>query len=307
MTRIVVVGTGGVGGFLGGLLARRHEGGSEVEVCFISRGKALERIRREGLEVDTAEGVFTARPAVATDDASQTGTADYVLYCTKAYDVESGIRQIMPCIGPRTVIIPFLNGVDSYATIRRMLPQNEVWFGCVYVVAYIVEPGRIRERTNGYRYLYGSASAAPQRLRRLDEIFSAAGICARSYDDIEQRVWDKFGFISTVASVTSYTDATYGEVLATPRYRELLDRLLGEFRAVATACGAPLSPDMEEGVIAQMERIPPETTTSMQRDFRARRPTEVESLTGHIVREGRRTGTDVAAYEMVYAGLLGRL
>lgn len=306
MTRIVVVGTGGVGGFLGGLLAKHYEGSSDVEVCFISRGKALERIRREGLEVDAQEGCFTARPAVATDDASQTGVADYVLYCTKAYDVEGGIGQIMPCIGPHTVVVPFLNGVDSVEKIRTMLPGNEVWYGCVYVVAFIVEPGRIRERTNGYRYIYGASSADPARLAELDGIFAGAGVCARSYPDAELRVWDKFGFISTVATVTSYTDRTYGEVLSVPEYRAMLEALLAEFRAVAEAHGARLSDDAEAAVIAQMERIPPETTTSMQRDFRAGHHTEVESLTGYVVREGRRLGVAVPAYEMMYAGLLER-
>lgn len=306
MIRIVVVGTGGVGGFLGGLLARHYEGSGEAEVCFVSRGKALERIRREGLEVDTQEGCFTARPAIATDDASEIGAADYVLYCTKAYDVEGGVRQIMPCIGPHTVIVPFLNGVDSVEKIRAMLPHNEVWFGCVYVVAFIVEPGRIRERTNGYRYIYGSSSADPERTAELDGLFARAEICARSYPDAERRVWDKFAFISTVATVTSYTDRTYGEILGVERYRAMLDALLAEFRAVAEAHGAELSPDAEEAVIAQMERIPPETTTSMQRDFRARHTTEMESLTGYVVREGRRLGVAVPTYEMMYADLSER-
>lgn len=305
-TKIAVVGTGGVGGFLGGLLARYYEGSSEVEIYFISRGQALENIRRDGLRVDAQQGGFTARPKAATDSAAEIGTMDYVLYCTKAYDVEGGIAGIMPCIGPRTVILPFLNGVDSAEKIKRMLPGNEVWDGCVYVVAYIVEPGHIVERTNGYRYLFGSPSGSADRLETLRRIFAEAGIEARLEADIVRRVWDKFAFISTVATATSYTDETYGGVLNDPKHRADFTALLDEFQSVARARGVVLSEAIASRVVAQMERIPADTTTSMQRDFRAGRSTEVESLTGYIVREGHRLGVPTPVYDTMYRGLLGR-
>ena len=305
-TKIAIVGTGGVGGFLGGLLARHYEGSSEVEIHFISRGEALANIRRDGLRVDAQQGAFTACPTTATDSAAEIGTMDYVLYCTKAYDVEGGIAGIRPCIGPRTVILPFLNGVDSAEKIKRMLPDNEVWDGCVYVVAYIVEPGHIVERTNGYRYLFGSPSGSPDRLEELQRIFAEADIRARLEADIVRRVWDKFAFISTVATATSYTDETYGGVLNDARNRADFTALLDEFQAVAQARGIALSEDIASRVVAQMERIPADTTTSMQRDFRAGRSTEVESLTGYVVREGRRLGIPTPVYNLMYRGLLER-
>ena len=305
-TRIAIVGTGGVGGFLGGLLASYYEQSESVEVYFISRGAALERIRKEGLRVDAQSGSFVARPTLATDRAEEIGTMDYVLYCTKAYDVEGGIHQILPCIGPQTVVLPFLNGVDSREKIHRMLPANEVWYGCVYVVAYIVEPGHIVEQTNGYRYFFGSPDGTPEKLQHLSDLFTAAEIGAYLKPDIVRRVWDKFTYISTVATVTSYTDKTYGEVLSTPEYRGWLDALLVEFQQVAAAKGRELSPGVADAVIAQMARIPGDTTTSMQRDFRAGRQTELESLTGYIVREGERLGVPVPTYRMMYDSLLKR-
>ena len=302
-TKIAIVGTGGVGGLIGGLLARFYENSDEVSVYFISRGKALESIRKNGIEIEADCGHFFARPAAATDDSTQIGTMDYVLFCTKAYDVKGGITQIMPCIGPDTVIIPFLNGVDSVETIRGMLPDNQVWYGCVYVVAYILTPGHIKESTNGYRYYFGHPDADKEKVRILAEIFSRADICARASENIEIRVWDKFAFISTVATVTSYTDKTYGEILSEPEYRSMLMNLLAEFKAVAAAENKPLSEDITHAVVAQMEKIPPQTTTSMQRDFRAGRNTELESLTGYIVRKAKENVLTVPTYEVMYKTL----
>ena len=305
-TRIAVVGTGGVGGFLGGLLARFYEHSDEAEIYFVSRGQALRNIRERGLLVDAQEGRFTARPKAATDSPAEIGEMDYVLYCTKSYDVEGAVGQLLPCIGPHTVVLPFMNGVDGAERIRRMLPATEVWDGCVYVVAYIVSPGNIAEHTNGYRYLFGSATGDPARLAELERIFERAGIRARLEADIVRRVWDKFAFISTVATSTSYTDKTYGGVLGDPADRADLDSLLAEFQTVAAAKGIVLSEGIAGKVIAQMERIPADTTTSMQRDFRTGRTTELESLTGYVVREGRRLGVPTPTYDRMYESLRGR-
>ena len=305
-TKIAIVGTGGVGGFLGGLLAAYYKKNTEVEIYFISRGEALERIRENGLIVDAQTGSFVARPTLATDRAEEIGPVDFVLYCTKAYDVEGGIRQIMPCIGPQTVVTPFLNGVDSVEKIRHMLPGNEVWCGCVYVVAYILEPGHIVEHTNGYRYMFGSPEGLTEKVRFLGDLFAAAGIQARPMPDIVRRMWDKFAYISTVATVTSYTDLTYGEILSVPERKALLTALLSEFQAVAAARGQELSIGVADAVIAQMARIPGDTTTSMQRDFRAGKNTELESLTGYVVREGKRLNVPTPTYDMMYDKLKER-
>ena len=231
---------------------------------------------------------------------------DYILLCTKAYDIEGAVGQIRPAIGPRTVILPFLNGVDSAEKIKRMLPGHAVWDGCVYVVAFIVEPGRIAEHTNGYRYLFGSAQGPDERLEKLERIFTGAEVRARLVPDITRRVWDKFAFISTVATATSYTDEPYGGVLGNPDYRAQFTALLDEFQAVAKAKGIVLSDGIAAQVVDQMERIPTDTTTSMQRDFRAHRSTELESLTGYIVREGKRLDVPTPTYDRMYAGLLQR-
>lgn len=306
-TKIVIVGTGGVGGFIGGKLAKHYTPDSSVKVCFLSRGEALKNIRQQGLIVDAQQGSFTAHPALATDSAAEIGPADYILLCTKAYDIERAVEQIRPMITPQTVILPFLNGVDSAERIKAILPEQPVWDGCVYIVAYIVSPGRIAERTNGYRYMFGAQDDPDPRQEELQSLFAEADLRAIHVPDIQRRVWDKFAFISTVATATSYTDEPYGVVLNTPSYRQQFESLLEEFQAVACKKGITLSEGIAQKVIDQMERIPAETTTSMQRDFRAGKNTELESLTGYIVREGERLGVPTPVYDLMYAALQNRM
>ncbi|MFR4236926.1 MAG: ketopantoate reductase family protein [Alistipes onderdonkii] len=297
-TKIAIVGTGGVGGFLGGLLARHYEGSSEVEIHFISRGEALANIRRDGLRVDAQQGAFTARPTTATDSAAEIGTMDYVLYCTKAYDVEGGIAGIRPCIGPRTVILPFLNGVDSAEKIKRMLPDNEVWDGCVYVVAYIVEPGHIVERTNGYRYLFGS----PPFARPAEELHASSPKPTSAPGSKRSSCggWDKFAFISTVATPRPTPTRPRRRIERCTKPTDFM-ALLDEFQAVAQDAESRLGRH-------RLARRRTDGTHSRRHDdfhatgFPGGRSTEVESLTGYVVREGRRPGVPTPVYDLMYRG-----
>lgn len=304
--KIAVVGLGGVGGFLGGKLARHYAGSDRVEVNFIARGQTLENVRRDGLVVEAREGTFTARPHAVTDRAEELGVMDYVIYATKSYDIEGGVESIRGCVGERTVVIPFLNGVDGTERIRKLLPCNEVWDGCVFIVARIAAPGRILETTEKYLYLYGSKTGTAQRLAEADRIFAEAGLNARSFPDIERRVWNKFAFISTLATITSYTDKTYGEILSDPADLQRLNALFAEFGAVARAKGAEVARDIPAEVLGRVKIVPPDSTTSMQRDFRAGKTTELESLTGYIVREGERLGVPTPVYRQMYEALRNR-
>ncbi|MDD3107663.1 MAG: 2-dehydropantoate 2-reductase [Alistipes sp.] len=305
--KIAIVGTGGVGGFIGGKLAAYYAADPLVEIYFISRGEALQQIRKEGLRIDTQQERIVAHPTLATDDASQIGIMDYILLCTKSYDIERAVQQMQPAIDAHTLLLPFLNGVDSAERIKACYPHQTVWSGCVYIVAYIVSPGHIAERTNGYRYLFGSESNAQDpRLEALEQLFTKASIRARKDEAITRRVWDKFAFISSVATATSYTDLTYGEILGTPSLRAEFLQLIEEFLSIAQARHITLSEDVTQQILTQMERIPADTTTSMQRDFRAHRTTEVESLTGYIVREGVRLGIATPTYDRMYTALKTR-
>src|ERR1044072_6731457 len=103
--RITVFGTGGVGGYFGGRLARAGE-----EVRFIARGENLQATRTTGLRVDSRDGEFVIYPASATDDVSEVGETDLVILGVKAWQVPDAARAIRPVVGPNTTVLPLQNG-----------------------------------------------------------------------------------------------------------------------------------------------------------------------------------------------------
>src|SRR5687767_16040469 len=107
------MGTGGVGGYYGGLLAQQGN-----EVIFIARGAHLYAIRHEGLKVKSVHGDFTVFPANATDNPANVGPVNLVLFCVKTYNTDEAAEAIRPAVGSQTVVISLQNGIDAAERIR---------------------------------------------------------------------------------------------------------------------------------------------------------------------------------------------
>src|SRR3972149_787029 len=116
LMRVAIFGTGGVGGYFGGLLANAGH-----DVTFIARGEHLRAIQANGLQVKSVNGDFTVRPAQATDDPAQAGLVDYVVVAVKHYHLAQAAQQMRPLVGPETTVVPLLNGVDAHELLARTL------------------------------------------------------------------------------------------------------------------------------------------------------------------------------------------
>lgn len=303
MKRIVIMGLGGVGGYFGGMLARTYATNREVEVYFVARGKHGLEIARSGLEVETPKGSFRVRPEGVVEQPERLGvTADYILCCTKSYDLEAAVQKLRPIIGPETVIVPLLNGADIRDRIVEQLKdRGQVWYGLTYIVAMKTTPGTVRNVHGRGKLLFGSGQPRCERGDELEALLREAGIQAEWHDDIQLQVWKKFIIISVSAAATSYFDLPV--LLALERHAAKCRQLLQEATSVAQARGFDLTEEYCWQELLRTWGSDNKSTTSMHRDFRAGRPTEVDSLCGYIVREAERLGIPVPAYEEIYRGL----
>ncbi|MBF9251728.1 2-dehydropantoate 2-reductase [Pontibacter sp. 172403-2] len=304
--KILILGIGGIGGYFGGKLAAHYRDSPEVEVGFFARGAHADEIAKNGLQLHTTQGNLTARPAYVTDNPDALHPVDLLICCVKSYDLEDSLQRVRPCISENTIILPLLNGVDAPARIREMFQGTEVWEGCVYVIARLAAPGIVKEKGGMGLLYFGSSEASPDKLRRVESVFQAAGVRAEAAVDILHTIWAKFLFISAVATATSYLDTSMGAILEKEDSRQLLLRLLGELQAVAKAKGIILSDDMIPAMLQRMASLPYGTTSSMHSDFQKGGKTELESLTGYVVREGEALDVPVPTYAKLYAALKGR-
>lgn len=298
-SKIIIVGIGGVGGYFGGLLAKEYFHSKEVEIIFIARGEHLEKIKSDGLKIIKGETEFTVYPFLATDNFTEAGQADYIILCTKSYDLEDTIKHLNPCIGENTMLIPLLNGVDSMQRIKAILPNVTVSEGCAYIVSHIMAPGVIENIGNVQKMFFGLDGTTDKRFSVLEKIMQKAGIDATFSQTISTIIWTKFIFISAIATATSYFDKTVGEVVE--KYEEILHELIEEVKQIALAKKIPIDKDITSKTLYKLKNVPYNNTTSMQRDFKSNKlHTELESLTNYVIRAGKNLNISTPTYQKLF-------
>jgi 2-dehydropantoate 2-reductase len=297
--RIAIMGTGGTGGFFGGLLARAGE-----EVTFIARGAHLEAIRKNGLAVKSVlAGDFTI-PAKATSDPGEMGPVDLVLFCVKAYDNAAAVERIRPLIGPETVVLSVQNGVDNAEKIAKVIGAEHV-VGCVaYISSTIESPGVIAQTAGPGRIIIGEMEGgASERTESIQKTLQNAGITAEVHPNIKAALWQKFVTICGANGITSLTRLPMGEILGCEETRNLLKGTMEEVEAVARAEGANLPQGCVDQFMAFFASLAPSMRGSMYYDLAADRPLELDVLNGAVVRLAKEHGIPTPINFVIYAAL----
>lgn len=301
--RITVIGIGGIGGFIGGKLACAYAGSGKHEICFVCRGKHLEKIKREGLELITPEGRFLARPDLATSDPSDLGKVDLLIFAVKGYDLDSAAMMTLPCVTEHTTIIPFLNGVGNSAVLKEILPDAGVLNGCVYISARKEGPGVVRQTGGAGKFVWGPENGDIKPFGEIQHLFEGAGINSTLSENITLDAWKKFMFMSPYAGVTSVKEKTFGEVLDDGESFALLERMVSELAALGKALGVPLGENIVEDSINIGRNFPPETKSSMQLDVEKGGKNELELFIGYVVDKASALGLESPSYKYVYDAL----
>ena len=312
-TRIGILGLGGVGGYFGGLLAKAYAKSDSVEIVFIARGETQKAIAQNGLKIICStsllslgldESEMIVFPSIVSDDSALIGKLDYLICATKTYDIEESLLSIKKNITKNTIILPLYNGVDAPERISDLFPDNEVLQGCVYIVSMIVSSGVIKKIGTYEKLFFGSRTAPIVALNKLQSIFEKASIESYLVDTIEETVWEKFIFISALASATSYLDQNIGEILNSQSSRGVYVSLLNEITMIAAVKGLNLPADIIMQTILKLEKTPRDATSSMHRDLMAGRKIELFSLTEFVVNEGKKYEIETPTYQMVLEKLL---
>ena len=299
MMRIAVFGTGGVGGYFGGRLAQAGE-----DVVFIARGEHLRAIRASGLRVDSTDDDFVIQPAKATDDVKEVGEVDLVILGVKAWQVPEAARAIRPLVGPTTTVLPLQNGVEAVPQLVDELGPSNVIGGLCRIVSFVVEPGHIRHAGFKPSIIIGELdNQRTDRITTIEQTFRRAGLDTTVAPDIQVALWTKFLFIASFSGVGAMANAPAGVIRSDPKWRTLALEAMEEIYALAHARGIKLPANSVANVMASVDGLPEDATSSMQRDIAAGKPSELESQNGAVVRMASESGVAVPTHTHIYQTL----
>jgi 2-dehydropantoate 2-reductase len=287
--RIAVYGSGGVGGYFGGRLAQIGQ-----DVVFIARNESLAALRTQGLKVGSIAGDFSIDKVTATNNPAEVGVVDYILCCVKSWQVAAMGRAIKPMVGPDTLVIPLQNGVEAPYQLCEELDPDNVLGGLCAIVAFQAGPGHIKHSGGNPLIRFGHLDNRPDpRVNTLSEIFNhCSGVKSSIPDDIQVAMWQKFMLIAPWSGLGAVSRAPIGVLLEQAETRELLVQAAEEIYQLGIAREIKLPADSVARTIATLEGIPPNSTTSMQRDLVRGRPSELDAQNGAVVRLAKEVDLD---------------
>jgi 2-dehydropantoate 2-reductase len=302
IVRIAVFGAGGLGGYFGARFAQAGE-----SVHLIARGAHLAALRERGLTVHSGSGDLHVK-LPATDDPTQIGAVDVVLFSVKSYDTDASAARLGPLLGlasahrDATAVVSFQNGIDNEERIAAAIGEQHVVGGVCYIFASIAEPGVIEYVGGPARLVFGELDG--QRTRRIEAFLAAcrrASVDAEITDDIRAALWSKYVFLCALAGMTAAVRLPVGELRVDPSARAMLRALIEEGTRVARAEGVGLPGDYVERQMAFIDKLDPRGLSSLHHDLVTGHRMELEALHGELLRRAARAGVDLPASRAAYA------
>jgi len=301
--KVCVVGLGGVGGYLGCMLAQNLD-----NVYFFARGKRLESIMEKGLKLySAAHGELTAYPKMASNNAEEIGVVDYIFICVKNFSLEQICAEISPMINQHTVIIPLLNGVDISNKIRKLIGKGCVLDSLVYITSGTDKDFGIHH-TSPYCNIhigYGMNSKWDVSiLSEVQDLLKSANINCIIENDIEASIWRKYILNCAYNVVTAYYNATTADIRKNETAIAQLKSLLEEACTVARKLKINIADNLEEVHLNHILYNQSESSTSsLKRDIAAGRQNELEVFSGKLLELASSCGIKIPMTDFFYKEL----
>jgi len=292
--RIGIFGTGALGGFYGGILAKNG-----AEVVFIARGKTLEIIRKQGLKIKSIKyGEFIV-PVKATNDPATAGEVDVLLLCVKSYDTAKVAPLLLPMLRKNSVVISVQNGIDNEEILAKVVGVERVLGGVAFVGAYVVSPGVVVHEAAGLLEIGELSREKTDRVEKIVSFLNAHGVEARVSKDILYALWKKLLWNVAFNPYSVVTRATVGQILTCKEAREVLVSVMQECLEVARAWGVELRAIHIDKYLKMTPGLA-DYKTSMLLDFNRGKTLEIEGITGALIKKAEAKGISVPFNQCIY-------
>ncbi|MCC6917552.1 MAG: 2-dehydropantoate 2-reductase [Alphaproteobacteria bacterium] len=295
--RLLILGAGGVGGYFGGRLVQ-----AGADVTFLVRPPRAEQLRRTGLMIESPKGGFTTPVTTAT--LARDEDWSLILLSAKAYDLDAAIEAIAPAVGPRTHVLPLLNGLAHMDVLDARFGAERVLGGIAYIAATLTAEGVVRHLNAVHRLDYGARGGKhPESLHALSAAFAKSAAEGNLVDDPLQVLWDKWVRLAPLAALTCLLRGPVGRIVATEDGADLMHRCIAEAAAVAAASGHPTPTGVLRSIEKSLTEPGSSFAASMMRDIERGGPTEGAHVLGDIVRRAARLGVETPIRRIAWTHL----
>lgn len=297
--KIYIIGTGGVGGYFGGKLARAGN-----DVTFVSRGDFYNAMKKNGLTVNTVDDSFQVNPVQVIDSIDKITNPDLIIITVKTYDTEEVSNQLKDIVMDKTIVLTFQNGIDNDQKIKKIISKENIYPGLAYVISSKGGNGVINQTGGLKRLVFGDRSGHnSSQLKEIYELFKNSDIDTILSEDIEADLWKKFIFINAFSGFTAMCRVNIGEIRSDDCVYNLYKRCVKETIAVAEKLNINIPNTIFEDVVKITDNTAPDSKSSLLVDIENSRKNEIETLNGTLIRLAKDLKLDVPINETIYSAI----
>lgn len=296
--RLLILGAGATGGYYGGHLAK-----AGANVTFLVRPARAETLRRDGLRIESRKGDVETPVVVITRDAI-TEPYDAVVLSCKAYDLDAAIDAIKPAIGPKTLILPLLNGMKHIDALDAAFGAERVIGGTCHISVTLTSDGIVRHFSPFDALTLGPRSTEQiERCQTLHQTLATGAFETRYSANIIGAMWEKWVLLATLAGMTCLMRGNIGEIVATKGGAQQINQFLDECCATATAAG--YTPREDAVAMTRSVLTDPSSTmsASMLRDLQQGARIEADHIIGDLLSRAVASGVPTPRLATAYQHL----
>ncbi|ABE61087.1 ketopantoate reductase [Nitrobacter hamburgensis X14] len=297
--RILVVGAGATGGYFGGRLLNAGQ-----DVTFLVRSRRATELASAGLVVKSPLGDFTLKNPPTVQAGGLSERFDVILLSCKAFDLDDAITSFAPAVGPRTAIIPLLNGMRHLEALDAKFGRERVLGGLCSLAVTLNDKREIVHLAPMQSLGFGERDGGTSdRVRAITEVFASGNCGSQASDDIIQDMWEKWVFLATLAGATCLMRASIGQIVAAPGGRDFILSALDEIAGIAKAAGHAPREQFLTRTTAMLTAEGSPLTASMFRDIEAGARVEADQIIGDLITRAEAAKLPVPKLRTIYTHL----
>ena len=291
--KIAVLGAGAMGSIYGGHLSLKNE------VYMIDKKQELvDEINNNGLKLFENDKDVIYRPNALTESKS-IGEVDLVILFVKSLYSKTALMENSNIIGVNTYVMTLQNGAGHEDIISEFVPMERIIIGTTEDNGAILDTGYVRRGGMGKTNIGMLIPDKNGTLEKVKEVFDGCGFDTHIYSNIKQLIWDKLFTNVSLSALTGVLQVPMGYIAEDKYAWEMAVILIKEAMAVAEAMGLKFN---EEEIIERVKNTSlssPEGRTSIYTDLKKGRLTEVNTISGAVVKAGEKLGINVSSHKMI--------
>lgn len=281
--RVLIFGTGAMACFFGARLGRSGRAQVTLAGTWL---EAIANIAARGITVLEADGAWQARVA-ARSLAEPLPEADIVLVLVKSTQTALIAPLAVQALAPGGLVVTLQNGLGNAAILEAATGAGRVAPGIAFLGATLLAPGLVRGFPG--RVVLGAVGTAPSRVHDLAQLLANSGFIGEIAEDVAPHLWLKLAANCAINPLSALLHVPNGALLDSPEARQMMEAAAREVAEVARAKSIDLGQDAVAATL-EVARRTADNRSSMLQDVEAGRPTEIEFMSGAVVREGLALG-----------------